>query len=121
MDGMGLFSGMLCCADCGHVLHLSRTQFWTRDKDCYFCGTYKEKKGQCTAHYVREVVMENIRNVISMAHLDEGELVRQIRTGRRSRRKPRPGTSGSWRSRSGVWRRLTASSSGFTRTTWRES
>ena len=83
MDGMGLFSGMLYCADCGHVLHLSRTQFWTRDKDCYFCGTYKEKKGQCTAHYIREVVLEmlvleNIRKVISLAHLDEAELVRQI-------------------------------------------
>lgn len=87
MDGMGLFSGMLCCADCGRILHLSRTQFWTRDKDCYFCGTYKEKKGQCTAHYVREVVLktlvlENIRKVIALAHVDEAELVRQITENR---------------------------------------
>ena len=52
-----MFSGLLYCADCGHTLHLNRTKSWARDKDNYTCGTYKREKGQCTAHFIRAVVL----------------------------------------------------------------
>lgn len=50
MGDMGLFSGLVYCADCGNQLHLCRTTSWERDKDNYVCGTYKRKKGECSAH-----------------------------------------------------------------------
>lgn len=83
MGDMGLFSGLLYCADCGHTLHLNRTKSWAREMDNYTCGTYKQKKGLCTAHYIRvsvleALVLENIRKVIALAKVDENELLQQI-------------------------------------------
>lgn len=83
MGDMGLFSGLLYCADCGHTLHLNRTKSWSREQDNYTCGTYKQKKGLCTAHYIRvtvleALVLENIQKVIALSHVDEAALLRQL-------------------------------------------
>ena len=40
-DEVGLFSGMLFCADCGHVMYQQRYQTDKRKQDCYICGSYK--------------------------------------------------------------------------------
>ena len=82
MGDMGMFSGLLYCADCGHALNLNRTKSWAREQDNYTCGTYKRKKGECTAHFIRAVVLEqlvleNLREVISFAREDTEEFVRQ--------------------------------------------
>ena len=37
-DEVGLFSGMLFCADCGHVMYQQRYQNKNRKQDCYICG-----------------------------------------------------------------------------------
>ena len=42
-DEVGLFSGMLFCADCGHVMYQQRHQNKTRKQDCYICGSYKKR------------------------------------------------------------------------------
>ena len=34
-DEVGLFSGMLFCADCGHVMYQQRYQNKNRKQDCY--------------------------------------------------------------------------------------
>lgn len=83
MGNMGMFSGLLYCADCGHILHLNRTKSWAREMDNYTCGTYKRKKGLCTAHYIRvavleKLVLENLRKVISYVRDYESEFVRQL-------------------------------------------
>lgn len=82
MGDMGMFSGLLFCADCGHALNLNRTKSWAREQDNYTCGAYKQGKGKCTAHYIRaivleQLVLENLREVISFAREDEEEFVRQ--------------------------------------------
>ena len=82
MGNMGMFSGLLYCADCGHTLSLNRTKSWAREQDNYVCGTYKRKKGQCTAHFIRAVVveqlvLENLREVISFAREDTDAFVQQ--------------------------------------------
>lgn len=41
MGDMGMFSGLLFCADCGHVLNLNRTTSWKPESDNYTCGAYK--------------------------------------------------------------------------------
>lgn len=82
MGDMGMFSGLLFCADCGHTLNLNRTKSWAREQDNYTCGAYKQGKGKCSAHYIRatvleQLVLENLREVISFAREDEEEFVRQ--------------------------------------------
>ena len=52
-DEVGLFSGMLFCADCGHVMYQQRYQNKNRKQDCYICGSYKKRTRDCTAHFIR--------------------------------------------------------------------
>jgi site-specific DNA recombinase len=80
MGDMGMFSGLLYCADCGHRLNLNRTKSWLPEQNNYTCGIYKQKKGRCSAHYIRSVVLEqlvleNLREVISFAREREDEFV----------------------------------------------
>jgi DNA invertase Pin-like site-specific DNA recombinase len=83
MGDMGLFSGLVYCADCGNQLHLCRTKSWDREQDNYVCGTYKRKKGECTAHYIRAVVLEklvleNLCKVIAYVREYENDFVQQV-------------------------------------------
>lgn len=83
MGDMGLFSGLVYCADCRNLLHLCRTTSWERDMDNYVCGTYKRKKGECSAHYIRAIVLEklvleNLCNVISYVRDYEDDFVQQV-------------------------------------------
>ena len=87
MGDMGLFSGLLYCADCGRPLNLNRTKSWAREQDNYTCGTYKRKKGECTAHFIRAVVLEqlvleNLREVIAFARADTEGFIRQAMSNR---------------------------------------
>ena len=83
MGDMGMFSGMVYCADCGNKLHLCRTKSWDRSLDNYVCGTYKRKRGECSAHYIRSTVLEtlvldNLRKVIAYVRDYEDDFVRQV-------------------------------------------
>ncbi len=80
---MGMFSGMVFCADCGSKLHLGRGFSVTAEQESYMCGTYKRKKGECTAHYIRAVVLEslvleNLRKVIAYVRDYENDFVAQV-------------------------------------------
>ena len=82
MGDMGMFSGIVFCADCGNKLHLCRTTSWDRHLDNYVCGTYKRKRGECSAHYIRSVVLEtlvleNLQKVIAYVKNYEDDFVRQ--------------------------------------------
>ncbi len=52
-DEVGLFSGILFCADCGSVMYQQRYQTDKRRQDCYICGSYKKRTADCTAHFIR--------------------------------------------------------------------
>lgn len=83
MGDMGMFSGLVYCSDCGNLLHLCRTTSWERDKDCYVCGTYKHKKGECSAHYIRasvleSIVRENLCKVIAYVRDYEDDFITQV-------------------------------------------
>lgn len=79
---MGLFSGLVFCADCGARLHLRRSAGWTYEQECYTCsGTQSRIK--CTAHYIRSVVLEqlvlqNLQRVMAYVKDDEYEFVRLV-------------------------------------------
>lgn len=82
MGDMGMFSGLLFCADCGHVMNLNRSKSWKKRCENYTCGAYKGYKHPCTAHYIRvealeQIVLENLREVISFARDYEDEFVQR--------------------------------------------
>ena len=82
-DEIGLFSGLAVCGGCGKRLYHCRTTSWTHEQECYTCGTYRNHPKQCTAHYIRVVVLEalvlqNLQRVVAYAQEDEDEFVRRI-------------------------------------------
>ncbi len=71
-DEVGLFSGMLFCADCGSVMYQQRYDTPTRKQDCYICGSYKKRTADCTAHFIRTDLLAagmtaNLRKVCEYA------------------------------------------------------
>ena len=83
MGDMGMFSGMVYCADCGNKLHLCRTKSWDRSLDNYVCGTYKRRRGECSAHYIRSTILEtlvldNLQKVIAYVRDYENDFVQQV-------------------------------------------
>ncbi len=60
MGEMGVFSGMMFCADCGAKLYQVRANGWTHDKEYFVCATYRKKKGLCSSHQIRNVVIEEL-------------------------------------------------------------
>lgn len=82
-DEVGLFSGLLFCADCGNVLYQQRYQTEKRKQDCYICGSYKKRTADCTAHFIRTDlltagIIQNLRKVTSYAANHEARFVKLI-------------------------------------------
>ena len=82
-DEVGLFSGMLFCADCGHVLYQQRYQNKNRKQDCYICGSYKKRTRDCTAHFIRTDlltagVLSNLWQVTEYAARHESRFVKLL-------------------------------------------
>ena len=82
-DEVGLFSGLLFCADCGHVMYQQRYQNKTRKQDCYICGSYKKRTRDCTAHFIRTDlltagVLSNLRQVTEYAAKHESRFVKLL-------------------------------------------
>ena len=82
-DEVGLFSGMLFCADCGHVMYQQRYQNKNRKQDCYICGSYKKRTRDCTAHFIRTDlltagVLSNLRQVTEYAAKHESRFVKLL-------------------------------------------
>jgi len=73
---VGLFSGLVFCADCGSVMYQQRYDTPTRKQDCYICGSYKKRTSDCTAHFIRtdllaEGVTANLKAVTNYAAKNE--------------------------------------------------
>ena len=82
-DEMGLFSGILFCADCGSVMYQQRYQTEKRKQDCYICGSYKKRTRDCTAHFIRTDlvtagVTENLRKVTNYAAKHETRFMKLL-------------------------------------------
>ncbi len=55
-----LFSGLVYCPDCGAKLHFAAAKSMTRKQEHFRCSNYKSGRGECTVHYIRDVVLEEI-------------------------------------------------------------
>ncbi len=82
-ERQGLFSGLLYCADCGSKLHFATGKNMTPAQDCYRCSRYKSNTGDCTMHYIREVVLrglvlEHLRQTIAFVSAYEDEFIKLV-------------------------------------------
>ena len=52
------YAGYLYCAECGSRLYRNRDK--AHGYDSYRCGHYESRKSDCTSHYIRESVLDEI-------------------------------------------------------------
>ena len=72
MDEQNKYSGLVVCADCGETMVLHRAHTMSADYNHFTCRTYKKDGEACTAHYIREcildeIVLEDLRRVTAEA------------------------------------------------------
>ena len=71
-DEQNKYSGLVVCADCGKTMVLHRAHTMSADYNHFTCRTYKKDGEACTAHYIREcildeIVLEDLRRVTAEA------------------------------------------------------
>ena len=87
MGDMGMFSGLLYCADCGGKMYLCRANCYKPEQEYYICSTYRKGRTLCSTHSIRRVVLEeivlrNLREAIQYVTQYEDDFVQR---GRRSK------------------------------------
>ena len=55
-----MFSELLYCADCGSKLGYSATNNYKREQAFFFCSAYRSNTRVCSAHFIRENVVEEL-------------------------------------------------------------
>ena len=55
-----LFSGLVYCPDCGSKLHFCASKSLSRDQEFFRCANYKDGRGSCKIHFIRDVVLEKV-------------------------------------------------------------
>lgn len=82
MGEMGMFSGLLFCADCGGKMYLCRTNNFKPEQEYYICSTYRKDRTLCTTHTIRRVVLEeivlrNLREAIAYVSQYEDDFIQR--------------------------------------------
>lgn len=67
-----LFSGLVFCADCGSKLHFCAAKSLKPNQEFFRCDNYKSGRGECTIHFIRNVVLEQI---VTMAVSDLADFI----------------------------------------------
>ena len=81
-ERQGLFSGLLFCPDCGNKLHFATCKSFDGKQDHYVCSSYKSGRGTCSAHYIREkvveqIVLESMQRILLNVQVFEKEFARK--------------------------------------------
>ena len=76
------FSGLLYCADCGEKLYYSVTGSYKREQAYFFCSSYRKNSEVCSAHYIREkvveqIVLESMQRILLNVQVFENEFARK--------------------------------------------
>ena len=82
MGDMGMFSGLLFCADCGGKMYLCRANRYKPEQEYYLCSTYRKDRALCTTHSIRRIVLEeivlrNLREAIQYVSQHEDDFIQQ--------------------------------------------
>ena len=81
---IGLFSGLLRCADCGHALIKKTNHNPDKTYVYYRCSTYYKCKGACSAHSIRyeklyDTVLACIQKMVEIA-VDADEVLQKLQS-----------------------------------------
>lgn len=55
-----IFSGLVYCGDCGSRLYFCAAKSINENQEFFRCSAYKENRGSCSIHYIRNVVLEKM-------------------------------------------------------------
>ena len=55
-----MFSGLVYCADCRSRMYYCTTSYFQERQDHFVCSTYRSNTGNCSAHFIRAVVLEQM-------------------------------------------------------------
>lgn len=55
-----LFSGLVYCPDCGAKMYFCASKSLRKDQEFFRCANYKDGRGTCKIHFIRDVVLERI-------------------------------------------------------------
>ena len=82
MGDMGIFSGLLYCAECGGKMYQCRATNFTEEQKYFICSTYRKGKDLCTTHSIKnvvlhEIVLKNLREAIQYVTQHEAEFVQE--------------------------------------------
>ena len=55
-----LFSGLLYCYDCKSKMHFVAAKSMKRKQEHFRCSQYKSGRGECSMHYIRDIVLERL-------------------------------------------------------------
>ena len=77
---MGIFSGLLYCAECGGKMYQCRATNFTEEQKYFICSTYRKGKDLCTTHSIKnvvlhEIVLRNLREAIQYVSQHEAEFM----------------------------------------------
>lgn len=84
MGEMGMFSGMMFCADCGSVMYQCRATGFRKDQEYYLCAGYRKSRDMCgSTHSIRTIILEellliNIREIVSLASKNKEQFIRMV-------------------------------------------
>ena len=72
------FTGILYCGDCGKRLYIHRTKTMNPSEYTFQCGGYRSRVTNCTAHCIKEsvleeIVLQNLRRITTFARDDPDE------------------------------------------------
>lgn len=75
------FSGIVRCADCGQLMYICRHSKEGKSTEHLKCGSYTYDKNECSAHYIRTVVLEQVvlsemNKIFDQVSVDEAEFVK---------------------------------------------
>ena len=87
MGDMGIFFGLLYCAECGGKMYQCRATNFTEEQKYFICSTYRKGKDLCTTHSIKnvvlhEIVLRNLREAIEYVTQYEAEFIQEAADSR---------------------------------------
>ena len=84
MGEMGMFSGMMFCADCGSIMYQCRATGFRREQEYYLCAGYRKRRDICGSTHsiltviLEELILQNLCKVVSYAREQEDQFVKMV-------------------------------------------
>ena len=84
MGEMGMFSGMMFCADCGSIMYQCRATGFRREQEDYLCAGYRKSRDICGSTHsiltviLEELILQNLCKVVSYAREQEDQFVKMV-------------------------------------------